>query len=140
MTVKIKYHEETKLKKNNPFLKMRDADRNTLREHILKIVFYIAETHTNDLEVYNAYTHPDNAHKSFGKSSQRGKPNTALAALTGAAEKLGRGDLSRQQLENISTILDWAATNIPGTSAVIFEDIGAPKSTTPYELLFEAQR
>ena len=140
MTIKIKYHEETKLKKNNPFLKMRDEDRNKLREHILKIVFYIAETHTSDIEVYNAYTHPNNASKDFGKSSTRGQPNTALAALTGAAEKLGRGDLSRQQLDNISTILDWAGKNITGVSSITFEDIGAPKATTPYEKLFEAAR
>ncbi len=138
--IKIKYHKETKLKKNNPFLKMRDEDRHKFREHILKIVFYIAETHTSELEVYNAYTHPDNASKSFGKSSQRGKPNTALAALTGAAEKLGRGDLSAQQLDNISSILDWAADNIVGVSRIVFEDIGAPKANTPYEKLFEVTR
>lgn len=139
--MKIIYTEEVKNKKNNPFLKMRDVDRNRLREHILKIVFYIAETHTRDLEVYTSFTDPKNADPVFGKSSTKGKPNTALAALTGAAEKLGRGDLSKNQLNNIQSILDWAATAIPGMDRVEFENLETRlEEKTGFEKLFEISR
>lgn len=136
----ITYHEDIKNKKNNPFLKMSTSHRSYFREHILKIVFYIAETHTHNPEVYEAFTAVHNASTDFGKSSVRGKPNTALAALTGAAEKLGRGDLSKNQLSNIANLLDWAADNIPGCTRITFENIAAPKPTTPYEKLFEARQ
>lgn len=104
----IKIVPEVKNKKDNPFLKMRDEDKMWLREHLNSIIYKIAEMQASHQNDYNYLAIERDA--TFGKSSVKGIPNTALAALAGAAEKMRRGDLSLKQLENIESILRVAHT------------------------------
>ena len=66
-----------------------------------------------DKEVYNLLTNT-RSKKDFGSAPHYGnQPNTGIAALAGAVDKLRRGDLSQKQIEHIAPTLEVLAKAYP---------------------------
>lgn len=141
--MKYKYTPIEKDQKGNPFCKMTTQDHNLLQIQLTEILHFLCQlgssTDTKDRQFYEIIVDERSA-KAFGKSGEYSwAANTALAALSGAVQKLSRGDLSMKQLENIRGVLDAVHKVYPKKfSRVEFESVAETEILTDFERLFDA--
>jgi len=141
--MKYKYTPITKEKKGNPFCKMTRQDHEILEKQLMEIQHFICQlgssTDTKHRQFYEIMVDERNA-KMFGKSGEYSwASNTALAALSGAVQKLSKGDMSLRQIENITPILDAVHKVFPKKfSKIEFEAVAEDEILTDFEKLFDA--
>lgn len=104
--MKISYTPVVKEQPTNPFCKMTQSDHliasSKLRERLFWLCQLGSSKDSRDQEIYDALVnHPDK--KIWGSAPQHdNRPNTALAILAGAVEKLEKGDLSLKQIKTVN--------------------------------------
>jgi len=141
--MKYKYTPITKEKKGNPFCKMTRQDHEILERQLMEIQHFICQlgssTDPLHMKFYECMSSERNA-KHFGKSGEYSwNPNTPLAALSGAVQKLSKGDMSLRQIENITPILELVHQVFPRKfSKIEFEAVSEDEILTDFEKLFDA--
>jgi hypothetical protein len=114
---KIEYTPVVKNQKNNPFYKFRTRDSELLLLALQDRMLYICQLGSSrdatDQEVYKLLA-VEPSKKLFGSAPHyNNQPNTGLAALAGAIDKLRRGDLSQKQVDHIKPTLKLLAHQYP---------------------------
>ena len=139
--MKYQYTPITKDQKSNPFCKMTKQDQFLLEQQLNEILHFLCQlgssNNKRDRQLYDIVTNERSA-KQFGKAGEYDwAPNTPLAALSGAVQKLNKGDLSMKQLENIRGVLDAVHKVYPKKfSRVEFESVAETEILTDFERLF----
>jgi hypothetical protein len=143
MTITIAYTPEVKKQAKNPFARMTPVTGNRCHGLIRKRLLWLAQLsssqNSDDVRFYSAMTQADR--ELFGRAPEYdNKPNTGLAVLAGAVEKMYSGDLSMKQIKYITPVLDLMAECYP----TLWEKItfvsthqDTHEITTPFESLFE---
>lgn len=115
--MQIEYTAHVKNQKENPFYKFRSRDKAILEKSLEDRILFICQLGSSkqelDREVYKLLAVTPSK-KDFGSAPQYdNQPNTGLAALAGAFEKLRRGDLSQKQIDHITPTLEVLAKGYP---------------------------
>ncbi len=108
--MKYGYTPVEKNQKNNPFCKMRNSDQTMLQQGLLERLVFLAQLGASkdphDQNVYDLLCNKTSKADWGSAPIYNNAPNTALAILAGAVEKLQRGDLSLKQVERINTVCE----------------------------------
>lgn len=115
--MQIEYTAVAKNQKNNPYWKLRSRDQAMLEKALQDRLIFICQLGASkqklDMDVYEILAKVTSK-EDFGSSPDYGnQPNTGLAALAGALDKLRRGDLSQKQIKYITPTLDLLAKAYP---------------------------
>lgn len=140
--MKYQYTPITKDQKSNPFCKMTKQDQFLLEQQLNEILHFLCQlgssNNKRDRQLYDIVTNERSA-KQFGKAGEYDwAPNTPLAALSGAVQKLNKGDLSMKQIENIEPLLDVIHQVYPRRfSKIEFEAVTEIEPADSFEKLFK---
>jgi len=115
--MQLEYTADVKNQKDNPFYKFRTRDKMILDKALNDRLLFICQLGSSkqelDREVYKLLVNTPSK-KDFGSAPRHGnQPNTGIAALAGAVDKLQRGDLSQKQIDHIKPTLELLARAYP---------------------------
>ena len=140
--MQIDYSAQVKNQKDNPFYKFRTRDKAMLEKELQDRLMFICQLGASkqelDVEVYKLLANTP-MKKEFGSAPHYGnQPNTGIAALAGAVDKLRRGDLSQKQIDNITPTLEVLAKAYPHKfSNITFVEKNIAQVNVPLTELFE---
>lgn len=140
----LEYYKDAKTQKDNPFCKMRNSDRMLLKQTLLDRLLWVNQLGSSrdefDKKLYDLLA-VQPSKKDWGSApNYNNAPNTGVAILAGAIDKLDRGDLSFKQLKRVELfceVLNRAYAR--RWSAVTFTEKDSVDLTVkvPFENLFE---
>jgi hypothetical protein len=140
--MQIEYTAQVKNQKDNPFYKFRSRDKVMLEKLLEDRLLFICQLGSSkqelDREVYKLLANTASK-KDFGSAPHyNNQPNTGLAALAGAVDKLRRGDLSQKQIDHIAPTLEVLAKAYPHKfCSVTFVEKEMAQINIPFNELFE---
>jgi len=106
--MKINYRKKVARQENNPFCVFEKDDHHFVLRQLTERLAWINQLGVSkdphDQEVFDTLTNTKDR-TLFGVSPHYGNvPNTAVASLGGAVEKMFKGDLSQKQMERAETV------------------------------------
>lgn len=140
--MKYNYTPVAQNQKDNPFWKLSTREQLSLHKELQDRLTWLcqlgASKDTKDRQFYDALVNQTDRGL-FGSAPHYGnQPNTGMAALAGAVDKLTRGDLSQKQFRNIQTVLDACHAHYPHKwCSIEFEEKNTVSVETPLSKLFE---
>lgn len=140
--MQIEYTAQVKNQKDNPFYKFRTRDKLTLEKELNDRLLFVCQLGSSkqefDREVYKLLANTASK-KDFGSAPHyNNQPNTGIAALAGAIDKMRRGDLSQKQIDHIVPTLEVLAKAYPHKfCSVTFVEKEMTQVNIPFNQLFE---
>lgn len=140
--MKYSYTPLVKTQKDNPFYRLNSRDKLALERELLDRLLWInqlgSSKQDHDQVFYETIVNTKNK-AVFGSAPHHGnQPNTGIAALAGAVDKLRRGDLSQKQINHMKPVLDALHAHYPHQwSAIEFEEVTEIEVSTPLNKLFD---